>query len=487
MLFHSPEFLFGFLPVALAGFFLFARMGARAALAWLALASSFFYGWWNPVYLPLLLGSLCANFCLGRRIAAAESPTHAGRWLAAGVTLNLLLLGIFKYLGFFIRTANDWTGARFPVPEIVLPLGISFYTFTQIAYLVDTRNGRGTRTGPLGYGLFIIFFPHCIAGPIVHHHQLIPQFDRREMFRFCAGAFSVGLTLFVIGLAKKVILADTIARFARPVFADAAAGGIPGFFEAWTGALSYTLQLYFDFSGYSDMALGLARMFNVKFPVNFNAPYKATSIIEFWRRWHMTLSAFLRNYLYIPLGGSRCGSVRHYSNLFLTMLLGGLWHGAGWTFVVWGAWHGACLCANNLFRAMRGAGGDHTASPAWARLAGGALTFLCVVIGWVFFKAASLHAAMCMLRGMFSVPTLPDAGLSAMASPFAWIAALLAIVWFAPTSQSFLAQHGPALHDVPGSRLKWHASAPWALAIALLFTVAILHLSQISEFIYFQF
>ncbi len=478
VLFNSYEFLFVFLPVTLAVFFMLGAKGhTRTAGAWLAVASLAFYGYWNPFHVPLILASIGINYLLGERITTTRSRVL----LWAGVVGNLTLLGVCKYGGFAMENVNALLGTTWPVPKQVLPLGVSFFTFTQIAFLVDAFRGGAEHYNGVRYGLFVLFFPHLIAGPIVHHHQLIPQLGRKEIFRFQPTSFATGLTLFTLGLAKKVIFADTLAGFVRPVFGAAAGGEVPGLVDAWIGSLGYTLQLYFDFSGYSDMALGLARMFNVKFPANFNSPYKATSIIDFWRRWHITLSAFLRDYLYIPLGGSRCGKGRHYFNLFLTMLLGGIWHGAGWTFVFWGAWHGALLCVNHLWRTLRGK------SPATVsgRLGAGALTFACVVVGWVFFRAANFASALNMLRGL--VGSFSPRDVSESTHALLWIFALLPVVWFAPNSQELLASHEPALHDVPTSRWSWKPSMRWAVFIALVFAVSVLHLSQISEFIYFQF
>ncbi len=482
MLFNSYEFIFAFLPLALLGFFLLGSRGATtAASAWLAAASIGFYGYWNPWHIPLVLGSITVNFFIGHRISLPASRTRKLLWL--GVAGNLALLGWFKYAGFIAENINLISGAHLPVPKQDLPLGISFFTFTQIAFLVDAWRGGAKLYPGLRYGLFVLFFPHLIAGPIVHHHQLIPQLGRREIFRFQPDAFASGLTLFILGLAKKVIFADTVATFARPVFAAAAGGETPAFFAAWGGALSYTLQLYFDFSGYSDMALGLARMFGVKFPANFNSPYRATNLIEFWRRWHITLSSFLRDYLYIPLGGSRCGPVRRYGNLFLTMLLGGIWHGAGWTFVIWGAWHGLGLCINHLWRTWRG-----TVQPSrLGSLAAGGLTFITVVVGWVFFKANNFGTAMRVLSGMVHPSAFAPADLLASARQLAWLFGLLAVVWLAPNTQQILARSEPALGDVQPVRVNWQPNARWAFAVALIFVAAVLHLSQITEFIYFQF
>ncbi|WP_309246667.1 MBOAT family O-acyltransferase [Ramlibacter montanisoli] len=289
---------------------------------------------------------------------------------------------------------------------MILPLGISFYTFTQIAFLVDTYQGKVTEFNFFRYALFVTWFPHLIAGPVLHHAEMMPQFARKAVCRIDWQNVAVGLSIFVLGLAKKVLLADSIAEFASPVFDGVKAGAQPMLFEAWVGALAYTLQLYLDFSAYSDMAIGLSLMFNVRLPLNFDSPYKATSIIDFWRRWHMTLSRFLRDYLYIPLGGGRAGNARRYANLMTTMVLGGLWHGAGWTFVVWGTLHGCYLLVNHAWRAFRRRHGWGEGGRA-AALAAGALTFLAVVVGWVFFRADSMASAVTMLQGMTGMPAWP--------------------------------------------------------------------------------
>ncbi|MFQ5488405.1 MAG: MBOAT family O-acyltransferase, partial [Gammaproteobacteria bacterium] len=338
MLFHSYGFIFLFLPLTLLGFFLLGRYGLlRWALAWLVLASLTFYGWWNVEYLFLLLASIVVNYLLGRALAPSQRTTASARvLLAIGIGLNLALLAYFKYAAFIVGNFNQLLGSDYRVHEIVLPLAISFFTFQQIAYLVDAYYGRAQEYSFLNYSLFVSFFPQLIAGPIVHHREMMPQFEGRRIFRFSYEDMDVGLLIFCIGLFKKVLLADGMAQFSEPVFAAAAGGLELSFFEAWGGALAYTLQIYFDFSAYSDMAIGLAWMFGIRLPLNFASPYKAINIIEFWRRWHMTLSRFLRDYLYIPLGGNRKGRERRHLNIMATMLLGGLWHGAAWTFVVWG-------------------------------------------------------------------------------------------------------------------------------------------------------
>ena len=394
MLFNSGVFLLCFLPVAVAGFFLLARIGPAVALAWLAAASLFFYSWWNPPLVALLLASIAGNYLFARAIVASHEAGReaaARRWMHAGVAADLLLLGYFKYANFFLEVVANATGTQHVARDIVLPLGISFFTFTQIAYLVDASRGRVGAPSPLRYLLFVTFFPHLIAGPLYHHAQVMPQFARPETFRPDARNLHAGLVYLAIGLFKKTIVADGLAPHADAFF-NAEAHGIaytPA--SAWIGILAFGLQLYFDFSGYSDMAVGLARMLNVRLPINFFSPYKSASMIEFWRRWHMTLSAFLRDYLYVPLGGNRLGEPRRYVNLLVTMVLGGLWHGAAWTFVAWGALHGAFLAVNHAWRRITGRpeGGEGSVAHA----AGVALTFTCVMLAWVLFRAVDLGTA----------------------------------------------------------------------------------------------
>ncbi|TAN50286.1 MAG: MBOAT family protein, partial [Rhodospirillales bacterium] len=348
MLFNSYEFIFGFLPVTYAVYFLAARLDQRLALLWLGGASIFFYGWWNWMYVPLLLGSIAFNFHMGSwltRLYRGGGNRRVFWALCFGVALNLALLAYYKYAGFLSFSLAGLTGAGVPdfVRSIILPLGISFFTFTQIAFLADAAQGKAADADPVSYVLFVTFFPHLIAGPILHHGEMMPQFRRPGILRPDMARISAGLACFVMGLFKKAVLADNIAPFANAVFDAAAQGAAPTLLESWLGALAYSLQIYFDFSGYTDMALGLAYMIGIRLPMNFNSPYKAASPIEFWRRWHMTLSRFLRDYLYFPLRKNRKGPARRHLNLMITMVLGGLWHGASWTFVVWGTLHGLFL------------------------------------------------------------------------------------------------------------------------------------------------
>ncbi len=360
MHFSSYVFIFLFAPLAIGLFFLIAHRSRRLAAGWLLLASLFFYGWWNPVYVPLLLLSITFNYVIGA--ALANSGRRA--LLAFGIAANLALLGYYKYAGLFAGTLDDAFGAGFGDLDIVLPLGISFFTFTQIAFLVDARRGGARAYDPVHYGLFVTYFPHLIAGPLYHHKEIVPQFARAEFYKPALDNMAVGASIFAIGLFKKLVLADSIGLFATEIFESAAGGPEPALLEAWGGALAFGLQIYFDFSGYSDMAIGVSRMLGVRLPINFHSPYKAASIIDFWRRWHMTLSRFLRHYLYIPLGGNRKGGARRYANLMIVMLLGGLWHGAGWTFALWGGLHGLYLMVNHGWRAVMGAAAGASGTPS---------------------------------------------------------------------------------------------------------------------------
>ncbi len=488
MLFHSHAFLFLFLPVALLGFFTLGRWASpRAAGLWLTAASLFFYGWWNPRYLPIIVGSVLVNYLCGAAIAGAVSKDdrpRARRFLTAGITANLLLLAVYKYAGFVVANLGAIVGSHWTLSHIELPLAISFFTFTQIAYLTDAYHGR-TREYDLGhYSLFVTFFPHLIAGPIVLYRSLMPQFARPETYRFQGANFAAGLTLLVCGLAKKVLVADSISPIANGVFNSAASGAHPGALAAWTGAIAYSLQLYFDFSGYSDMAIGLARMFNTRFPLNFDSPYKAGDIIDFWRRWHITLSTFLRDHLYIPLGGNRLGPVRRYVNLFITMLLGGLWHGAGWTFILWGGLHGAYLCLNHGW--LRVTAGQGWAQSTAARFAGRGATLLAVIVGWVVFRAANLTTAVGLLTSMAGRRGL-GARATATGQELAILALAAAIALLAPNSQELFRVALPAKETQDSAPAIWRWTAAQAALASVVFALAVLHLSRISDFLYFQF
>ncbi len=515
MLFNSYAFICLFLPLTLAGFYLLGALGLRrVVIGWLVGASLFFYGWWNPVYLFLILGSVLFNFGVGLAIGRVRPARPAGMLLGLGVAGNLALLGYFKYTDFFIVNISAAAGLDWAPLQIILPLAISFFTFQQIAFLVDTARGEAREYDLLKYFLFVTFFPQLIAGPIVHHKEMMPQFAGSRLGRFCSESLAVGVTIFAIGLFKKVVLADTVALYATPVFDAAEAGRPVGFFAAWQGVLAYTAQIYFDFSGYCDMAIGLARMFGIRLPLNFDSPYKAASIIDFWRRWHMTLSRFLRDYLYIPLGGGRRGAARRYVNLMIVMLLGGLWHGAGWTFVIWGGLHGLYLLINHLWRGLRRAGTQTAkALGPFERILAQGLTLFAVVVAWTFFRAESLDGALVMLAGMSGqngfetsllladVLRLTAPGGQLAADPLAlasarglmWSLCLLALTLVAPNAPQIMRAYSPVV-DPPrrwgpagSARLLWRPRRAYAALAAMAALVSLTNLSRVSEFLYFQF
>jgi len=457
MLFNSYVFLLAFLPAALVLHWTVARAAPAWRLPLLVGLSFVFYGWWDVRFVPLLAGSILANWLIAR--AYGRSST---RWLIpAAIVGNLALLGVFKYFDFFADLANLLPGVEVSRIGLALPLGISFFTFHHIMYLADLRAGRAPGFGLVKYALYIAFFPQVLAGPLVRWSEIMHQFDERPDARpDAAERFGRGLVLLAVGLAKKVFLGDPLAAYVNPVFLAAAQGKPVGFAEAWQTTLGFTFQIYFDFSGYTDMALGIALMFGLVLPQNFDVPYRATSLQDFWRRWHMTLSRFLRDYLYVPMGGNRHGLPRQLGALFATMALGGLWHGAGLTFLAWGALHGIGLGAGVLARRAR------IAVPAPL---GWALTSLFVVLTWVLFRATSFEAALVIFKGLF--------GLAPRGSGFKWrtiaIAALVATV--GPTAWN-------AVHRLPPRRLL-------AFGFALLFVLVLLKIGDDAnyEFIYFQF
>jgi D-alanyl-lipoteichoic acid acyltransferase DltB (MBOAT superfamily) len=498
MLFNSFSFIFVFLPLTWVTATVARQAGGmRLALAAISLASLIFYAMWDVRYLPILLGSICVNFWLGRQILRAngkDDSRAAGRWLVAGVSFNLLVLGFFKYSWFIASNIAEALGASPPFAPIVLPLAISFVTFQKIAYLADCRRGAVLRHDALNYLFFVSFFPQLIAGPITHHRALIAQVDgaSNPLFREPA-AYAAALFFFAAGLFKKVVLADSLARYATPVF-ELARHDVPSCVQAWQATLAYTLQLYFDFSGYSDMAIGLALLFGFRLPLNFSSPYQSTSLIDFWRRWHMTLSAFFRDYLYVPLGGNRAG---HYRNLLITMLLGGLWHGAGWTFIVWGAAHGLMLLLNHAWRTLL----DRSAPlrAIWRgcpRIVPAAVTFACVAMAWIVFRAHDLPAAGRMFAalpptGRWTMPEWRDSGdmveaFLAARQPAGglWIGLGLAIVWLLPNAARFA-----AYDPTPNAPWRWRPGITMGLLSGLAFWVALkwMAVQPPTEFLYFNF
>ena len=533
MLFNSYEFIFLFLPVLLLVNFALLRIyGGRSSTLWLLAASFFFYSYWNPKYLWLLLGSIVFNFCLGKVLAKAKWATKANAraernaeftlykaiadksqgtlqrlLLIVGLLFNLGLLGYYKYANFFLTSTTLIASFEISLENTVLPLGISFFTFQQIAYLVDIYRTESSNIsshagieasqtdtyGFLDYALFVSFFPQLIAGPIVHFNEIVGQFRQNSAKRISTGSFLIAGHIFVAGLFKKLVIADTLAEYASPVYSLAQSANSVTFFDAWMGTLAYTLQLYFDFSGYCDMAIGIAAMLGFQLPINFNSPYKADSIQDFWRRWHITLSNFLRDYLYIPLGGNRLGQTRQSVNLVVTMLLGGLWHGAGWTFVFWGGLHGFYLMGHRYWRRWTKSY-SFTQSKIYS-LTSVLLTFLAVLVSWVFFRADSFQSAIAILYSMVDINNLNLSSQILTGRQYittsAFILVMLVVTWFLPNTHEIFSQEN--IQSLSPKRQKqtsavvWQPTRLWAYASAVCTALCLLSLSQVSEFLYFEF
>lgn len=493
MLFNSYVFIFLFLPITLIVFFILGKFRLiKLAKLWLTLSSLFFYSYWNPPYVLLILISIVFNHQMGNLITKVTLKSKAAKILLwTGIGINLAIIAYYKYSNFFVASMNGVLSTNFPLWELFLPLGISFYTFTQIAYLVDVYKGETQKNNYdlLTYSLFIVYFPQLIAGPILRHDELIPQFYKLRHYIFSQKNFALGITLFSMGLCKKVLIADNVSPWVGIVFNNA---GEVTFIEAWVGALAYTFQLYFDFSGYSDMAIGLGLMFNIHLPVNFDSPYKATSIIDFWRRWHITLSNFLRDYLYIPLGGNRKGEIRRYLNLFTTMLLGGLWHGAGWTFIIWGGLHGIYLSINHLWRKLKK---PMPGFIAWV------ITFFFVIVSWVLFRAQNLPDGVEIIKAMVGLkgivlPGEPQGKLSVLTNFGIQLQRWTDMVYlpqvYGSKTLSFLvlAILTLSVTQLPNTQEILRNMKPnwwWGTWIGILTGVALLSLNRVSEFLYFQF
>lgn len=532
MLFNSFGFIFLFLPAAVIGFFAVSRLGKRYGVAWLMLTSILFYGVWNPRFVLLLLLSIAFNFTMGELIhTARDRPARQKILLALGVGCDILALGYYKYFYSLFGFLDSVGGAHIHLAPIVLPLGISFFTFTQIGYLADMQQGVAKERGLLNYILFVTFFPHLIAGPILHNREIMPQFANPETYRPSAENFTSGLVIFVIGLTKKCVLADPIAARVQAGFA---APQHLHFFAAWLTVLTYSLQLYFDFSGYSDMAIGIARMFNIRFPINFNSPFKATSIIDYWHRWHITLSRFLNLYLFNPLAfaiarhrAARGKAVNRAAQqrpagfsvmvalpLLTTMGLAGIWHGAGIQFLIFGLLHGIYLTINHAWR-MAYPPGKH--EPTRLAIVGSfLLTLAAVLVALVFFRAPTLPSAIAMLGGMagihgFDSLSVPTAALAqfgvlhaegvadniAFAKTLnslvkncigdAWIIVLCAIVWAFPNTQEIMSRYELPAGAAPRVFLTWRPTLGWATALGAMGAVALLAIGGTREFLYYQF
>lgn len=514
MLFSSWQFIFLFLPAAAGIFFLIPAQPTWPRKIWLLIASLFFYGYWKIEYIPLLLISIAFNYTIAEIISRHRHRPAAKTAIVVGVSFNLLLLGYYKYTNFIVQCLGLVTRHPFQRFDIILPLAISFFTFTQIGYLVDVYRNQSLHYRLLDYALFVVFFPHLIAGPIVRHWEIIPQFAQRTLKANLSDT-SVGVALFLMGLYKKVLLADPLSGFVATVYEAASRGVTVSWCDAWLATLAFALQIYFDFSGYSDMAIGLARLFGIKFPINFNSPYRARSINEFWSRWHITLTRFLREYLYFPLGGNRCGPWRHALNIVVTMFLCGLWHGAGWTFVLWGGLHSFYLVVAhrwNRFRKARGWSLDYW----WYRFLSVSLTLVVVLFAWVLFRAPTLRVAGQVLSSMvgqhgltmsedvtnpakFPGVLFPVVGIRFVPRAYEFegydslikmMAVMLVIVLFLPNSQQLLEGYAPALEQ-PNPRAAFRIKLGWSSGLflggAFFWVVHTFYIAAPSPFLYFNF
>lgn len=470
MLFNSYEFILLYLPFTLLVYYKLAKyLGNSYAKSFLIFMSLIFYSYWDINNLPILLTSIIANYIFGHFLTQNKNKII----LVCGIVFNLAFLGYFKYTDFVIQNINTLLNTDIPLQNIVLPLGISFFTFTQTAYLVDVYRGETKEYSKSDYLLFVTIFPHLIAGPILYHKDMIPQFSVPENYRINYKNITYGIIWFVIGLFKKVIIADKLSNTANLAFSS---GHLLTMYDAWVGSLSYTLQLYFDFSAYSEMAIGLGLMFNYNLPLNFNLPYRSCSIIEFWRRWHMTLSAFLKNYLYIPLGGNRTG--HHLRNIMITMFLGGLWHGAGWTFIVWGCLHGIFICINHVWRKTK------IILPkalCWF------LTFNAVNIAWVFFRAEDIYGAVNIVSTMFDISKFYLPHSNSLAKYIADFGLEKTIFDFKDTIRMILPFLLLSVIRFNKSSVERYNTVITSSVCVAIFIYCILNFSKISEFLYFQF
>jgi D-alanyl-lipoteichoic acid acyltransferase DltB (MBOAT superfamily) len=468
MLFNSFEFIFVFLPIVFIGYFFINQFSHHLGKLFLLIASLFFYRWWSPVYLYLFVGSMVVNgsisFLLYKK--SNEMTLRSKKaLLITGIVFNVILLGFFKYYNFFMSTINSLFHTHLPLLDLILPLAISFYTFQQIAFLVDVYRGDLRSFDWLRYGLFIAFFPQLIAGPIVHHSEVMDQYDDAHKKRPHAEHIAQGLLIFSVGLFKKVIIADTFMIYVNDGFNQLTSLST---YEAWITSLSYTFQLYFDFSGYSDMAIGIALLFNITLPLNFNRPYRAVSIQDFWRRWHITLSRFLTQYIYIPLGGSKKSFRRTLINTFIVFFISGFWHGAGFTFIIWGSLHGLAMIIRLIYRKL---------GLRLPKFIGFVVTFLFIHTTWVIFRAPTLHEAYTLIKRMY-IDFIPTAGVSILSdSRLHYIIGAFVVATMIPI-----------VHDWV-KLFKKHAffSVAFAIVAAILFIAATLQLENVSEFLYFNF
>ena len=541
MLFNSDEFLFVFLPVTVCAFYLLGTISRTLAVRWLILASLVFYAWWRPVNVLIIAPSIAVNFALAwvlLRLNDGNGSRSASKAvLLLGISFNVAFLGVFKYTDFIFGTVNDVFGANLVLRHIILPLGISFITFQKIAFLIDVQAGRVRSVTLQDYCTFVLFFPQLIAGPIVHYREMMPQFHAASC-RFDKENIAVGLTLLFFGLFQKVVFADKMGTLITPIYERAAAEGGTSFLLAWMAAIGFTLQIYFDFSGYSDMALGLARFFGIRLPQNFDSPLRASSIIDFWLRWHMTLTRFLTAYIYNPLVlwltrrrlargqpgfGVRNATVGAFVYLLmfptlLTMFVSGLWHGAGYGFIVWGLLHGFYLMINHGWRVVAARlWSDRRTYVRFMKPVGLILTFLSVATAMVFFRSPTMTSAIDLIKGMIGLngialpetlfdrlgslaETLHSIGVIADNSMqnFWQTAILICVLMFVaiacPNRLQILARYEPALGVTlrstklaVGRIVEWDASLPWAIAVSAIAAIAIFSMHGPTEFLYWQF
>ena len=517
MVFNSYEFIFAFLPAVVAVFFALGRVSRAWALRWLIGASLFFYAWWRPFNVLIIAPSVVINFGLARLLQRLGRQGNRGAALAVllvGIAFNVAFLGYFKYSNFLVGAVNDVFGTQMVLARVILPLGISFITFQKIAFLIDVHAGRVESFTLQDYCLFVLFFPQLIAGPIVHYREMMPQFHRVPC-RFDKSNVSIGLTLFAFGLFEKAFLADSLAQFVTPIYAQATSGSSIALVPAWIAAVGFTLQIYFDFTGYTDMALGIARLFGVRLPPNFNSPLRASSIIDFWLRWHMTLTRFLMAYVYNPLAlwltrrraargspsfGGRNRSLGAFIELLmfptlLTMLVSGIWHGAGYTFIVWGVLHGLFLTVNHAWRLFGPKlWRDKSRYERFMQPAGFIITFTCVAASMVIFRSANLNTASGLLQGLLGLHGIGLRGIG-LKNVALWIGAAAFVAFACPNTLQILSRYEPALGWKPSphegatdkTRALWEPSLAWAIAVSMIVAIGILNLGGQSEFLYWQF
>ena len=518
MLFNSYLFILIFLPIVLIGFSLLSLTKKTIhSISWLVVCSLFFYGWWNPAYLSLLIFSILVNFAIGKYLRENKSTIV----LIFGLVFNIGLIAYYKYANFFIDNFNVLFGVDYNLSKIILPLAVSFFTFQQIAYLVDAYRGKTDRYKFIHYCLFVTFFPQLIAGPIVHHKEILPQFNSPSLFKIKSSNLAIGISIFAIGLFKKVFFADSISVYASPVFDAAYAGSTINFFEAWFGSVAYSVQLYFDFSGYSDMAIGLATMFGFKLPVNFYSPYKANNIADFWRRWHITLSRLIREYLWDPISlFSTRISIRRKDRTIkffiitiivptiFTFFWVGLWHGAGWNFILFGLLHGLFIVLFNLWSRIKQSYSNVKLikNKIFATCIARFITFIAVTLGWVLFRSESFSAATNIYKSMFGLNKISISdgfqgfvsnGLLGNNPKFAVSMIILLVIFtmLLPNTQQMFRKFSPYIITYDGEKsyqllnhfISWRANYFWCLFISTLIVVSILFMTRTSEFLYFQF